>query len=84
MELSIVIPAYNEEENVEPLIGEINASSLRSIKATKSSSSTTAAKTGLCQLRQLHAHQPLLQSRSGSRRNFGQTAALAVLAPRRR
>ena len=23
MELSIVIPVYNEEENVEPLIGEI-------------------------------------------------------------
>ena len=25
MELSIVIPVYNEEENVEPLIQEINA-----------------------------------------------------------
>ncbi len=25
MELSVVIPVYNEEENVEPLIGEIEA-----------------------------------------------------------
>ena len=25
MELSIVIPVFNEEENIEPLIGEIDA-----------------------------------------------------------
>ena len=25
MELSVVIPVYNEEENVEPLVGEIEA-----------------------------------------------------------
>ena len=31
MELSIVIPVFNEEENIEPLIHEIDAEPLRGI-----------------------------------------------------
>jgi len=42
MDLSLVIPVYNEEENVEPLIGEIETSLAVLGKLMKSSSSTMA------------------------------------------
>ena len=46
MELSVVIPVYNEEENIEPLIGEIEAVLMSALgKSYESSSSTTAAGT---------------------------------------
>jgi glycosyltransferase involved in cell wall biosynthesis len=78
MELSIVIPVYNEEENVEPLIREIEGV-LASLKLTfeivavddGSKDGTFAA------LRRLYCHESGLKV-VRLKRNFGQTAALAA------
>ena len=79
MELSIVIPVYNEEENVEPLIGEIEGGvGGRREKPTRSSPSMTAAKIGtFMMLRQLHRTRSHLKV-VRLKRNFGQTAAMAA------
>ena len=78
MELSVVIPVYNEEENVEPLIGEIEVAlsalgkSYEVIVVDDGSNDGTFLK-----LRQMH--QRLAQLKViGLKRNFGQTAALAA------
>ena len=78
MELSIVIPVYNEEENVEPLIGEIEgvlaaAGKTYEIIAVDDGSKDHTFKL----LRQLHGNRPRLKI-VRLKRNFGQTAAMAA------
>ena len=78
MDLSVVIPVYNEEENVEPLIIEIEAAlaalgrNYEIIVVDDGSKDVTFAK-----LRAIHARMARLQV-VRLRRNFGQTAALAA------
>ena len=78
MELSIVIPVYNEEENVEPLIGEIEgvlaaAGKTYEIIAVDDGSKDHTFKL----LRQLYGSRPRLKI-VRLKRNFGQTAAMAA------
>ena len=78
MDLSVVIPVYNEEENVEPLIGEIEAAlaalgkSYEIVVVDDGSKDGTFAKLRVIgeRLTQLKAVR--------LKRNFGQTAALAA------
>ncbi|MDP2605106.1 MAG: glycosyltransferase family 2 protein [Deltaproteobacteria bacterium] len=78
MELSVVVPVYNEEANVEPLIGEINGvlrhlgKSYEVIVVDDGSEDQTFAA-----LSKLHREQPGLKV-VRLKRNFGQTAALAA------
>jgi glycosyltransferase involved in cell wall biosynthesis len=78
MELSIVIPVYNEEANVEPLIQEINAAvrplgmRYEIIAIDDGSQDNTFPA-----LAQLYQHEPHLRVLK-LKRNFGQTAALAA------
>jgi len=78
MDLSIVIPMYNEEENVEPLIVEIEAAlaalgkSYEIVIVDDGSKDATFAK-----LRTIHAGLAQLKV-VRLKRNFGQTAALAA------
>jgi len=78
MDLSVVIPVYNEEENVEPLIVEIEAAlvplgkSYEIIVVDDGSKDDTFAK-----LRSIHKCMNRLKV-IRLRRNFGQTAALAA------
>jgi glycosyltransferase involved in cell wall biosynthesis len=78
MDLSIVIPVYNEEENVEPLVREITAAMNPLAKSYEiiivddgSGDRTFAILAGL------RRRTPNLRA-IGLRRNFGQTAALAA------
>jgi glycosyltransferase involved in cell wall biosynthesis len=78
MELSIVIPVYNEEENVEPLIQEIKAvvrplGVRYEIIAVDDGSQDSTFPT----LAQLYSNEPHLRVLK-LKRNFGQTAALAA------
>jgi glycosyltransferase involved in cell wall biosynthesis len=78
MELSIVLPVFNEEENVEPLIGEIHSV----ISSLQKSYEVIAVDDGSRDrtfeiLSRLHRSQPALQV-VRLKRNFGQTAALAA------
>ena len=78
MDLSVVIPVYNEEENVEPLVEEIQAAveplkrPYEIILIDDGSQDQTFAV-----LRRLHKHYPCLRV-IRLKRNFGQTAALAA------
>ena len=78
MDLSVVIPVYNEEENVEPLIVEIEAvlaalgKKYEIVIVDDGSKDATFAK-----LKSLHRSVPRLKV-IRLRRNFGQTAALAA------
>lgn len=78
MELSVVIPVYNEEENVEPLIGEIEAAlsalgkSYEIVMVDDGSSDRTFAK-----LSEIHKRLAQLKV-IRLKRNFGQTAAMAA------
>jgi len=78
MELSVVVPVYNEEENVEPLIGEINGvlrhlgKSYEVVVVDDGSEDQTFAV-----LSKLHREQPTMTV-VRLKRNFGQTAALAA------
>jgi len=78
MELSIVVPVFNEEENVEPVIREIHSvvSSLEKsyeiIVVDDGSRDQT-----FTLLSRLHQNQPTLHI-IRLKRNFGQTAALAA------
>ena len=78
MELSIVIPVYNEEENVEPLIQEINAAVRPLGKPYEivvvDDGSRDATFTVLARL---HQREPCLRV-VRLKRNFGQTAAIAA------
>jgi glycosyltransferase involved in cell wall biosynthesis len=78
MELSVIIPVYNEQENVEPLIREINGvlQPLRKkyeiVMVDDGSNDGTFAL-----LSQLQAQQPSIKV-VRLKRNFGQTAAMAA------
>ena len=78
MELSVVIPVYNEEENVEPLIQEITAvvaalGKKYEIVVVDDGSEDNTFPT----LAQLHYSEPRLRV-VRLKRNFGQTAAMAA------
>ena len=80
MELSVVIPVYNEEENVEPLIQEITAvvaalGKKYEIVVVDDGSEDNTFPT----LAQLHYSEPHLRV-VRLKRNFGQTAAVATRA----
>jgi glycosyltransferase involved in cell wall biosynthesis len=78
MELSIVIPVYNEEENVEPLIREINGVLATLGKSCEIVAVDDGSKDGtFSALSRLHCTEPSLKV-VRLRRNFGQTAALAA------
>jgi len=78
MELSIVIPVYNEEENVEPLIQEINAAvrplgkPYEIVVVDDGSRDATFSV-----LARLHLRDSCLRV-VRLKRNFGQTAAIAA------
>lgn len=78
MELSVVIPVYNEEENVEPLLDEVRdvlsglGKSYEVIVVDDGSKDGTFAA-----LRRLHQCNPTIKI-VRLKRNFGQTAALAA------
>jgi glycosyltransferase involved in cell wall biosynthesis len=78
MELSIVIPVYNEEENVDPLIHEINAAvrplGMRYEIVVVDDGSKDNTFTALAQLYQSELHLRVVRLK----RNFGQTAAVAA------
>jgi glycosyltransferase involved in cell wall biosynthesis len=78
MELSVIIPVYNEEENVEPLIGEI----IGVLQGLQKSYEIIAVDDGskdrtFPTLARLHAQDGALKV-VRLKRNFGQTAALAA------
>ena len=78
MELSIVIPVYNEEENVEPLIQEINAAVRplgKPYEIVVVDDGSRDATFSL--LARLHLGNPCLRV-VRLKRNFGQTAAIAA------
>src|SRR4030095_8209971 len=78
MELSIVIPVYNEEENVEPLIQEINAAVRplgKPYEIVVVDDGSRDATFSL--LARLHLRDPCLRL-VRLKRNFGQTAAIAA------
>jgi glycosyltransferase involved in cell wall biosynthesis len=78
MQLSVVIPVYNEEENVEPLIQEINAAleplgkQYEVVVVDDGSQDNTFPM--LAQLHQNELHLCVVRLK----RNFGQTAAMAA------
>ncbi len=78
MDLSVVVPVYNEETNVEPLVGEINGvlrhlgKSYEVVVVDDGSEDQTFAV-----LSKLHREQPTMKV-VRLKRNFGQTAALAA------
>jgi glycosyltransferase involved in cell wall biosynthesis len=78
MDLSIVVPVFNEEENVEPLISEIRSTLARINKSyeiiTVDDGSTDRT---FAVLSRLHRCAPSLNV-IRLKRNFGQTAALAA------
>jgi glycosyltransferase involved in cell wall biosynthesis len=78
MELSIVIPVYNEEENVQPLIGEVESAlaPLRRIYEIIAVDDGSKDRTFIA-LRQLQRCSPRLKI-VRLKRNFGQTAAMAA------
>src|SRR3970040_2737159 len=78
MDLSVVVPVYNEETSVEPLVGEINGvlrhlgKSYEVVVVDDGSEDRTFAV-----LSKLHREQPTMKV-VRLKRNFGQTAALAA------
>jgi glycosyltransferase involved in cell wall biosynthesis len=78
MDLSVVVPVYNEETNVEPLVGEINGvlrhlgKSYEVVVVDDGSEDQTFAV-----LSKLHREQPTVKV-VRLKRNFGQTAAVAA------
>ena len=78
MELSVVVPVYNEEESVEPLILEINGVLQPSGRRYEIVVVDDGSKDGtFLVLSKLHRQQPILKV-VRLKRNFGQTAALAA------
>jgi glycosyltransferase involved in cell wall biosynthesis len=78
MDLSIVVPVFNEEENVEPLIGEIRSTLARINKSyeiiTVDDGSTDRTFAVLSRLHRCAQSLNVIRLK----RNFGQTAALAA------
>jgi glycosyltransferase involved in cell wall biosynthesis len=78
MELSIVIPVYNEEENVEPLIRELTGVLAPLGKTCEIIAVDDGSKDGtFAALRRVRCTQSMLKI-VRLKRNFGQTAALAA------
>jgi len=78
MELSVVIPVYNEEENVEPLFREIKGILASLGKSFEIIAVDDGSKDGTFPvLSRLHFAEPSLKV-VRLKRNFGQTAALAA------
>jgi glycosyltransferase involved in cell wall biosynthesis len=78
MELSIVVPDFNEEENIEPLIGEIRAALAPTLKSYELITIDDGSTDGtFAILQRLHRCDPALHV-IRLKRNFGQTAALAA------
>jgi glycosyltransferase involved in cell wall biosynthesis len=78
MDLSIVIPVYNEEENVEPLIDEIKAAVAPLNKQYEILVVDDGSRDNTFHvLAQLYRSEPVLRV-IRLKRNFGQTAALAA------
>lgn len=78
MELSIVVPVFNEEENVEPLIREIHSVVSSLEKSYEIIVVDDGSRDGtFTLLSRLHQSQPALHV-IRLKRNFGQTAALAA------
>jgi len=78
MDLSVVIPVYNEEENVEPLIIEIEAALAALGKKYEIIVVDDGSKDGtFVKLRSIHKRVARLQV-VRLKRNFGQTAAIAA------
>jgi glycosyltransferase involved in cell wall biosynthesis len=78
MELSIVIPVYNEEENVEPLIRELTGVLALLGKTCEIIAVDDGSKDGtFAALRRVRCTQSMLKI-VRLKRNFGQTAALAA------
>ena len=78
MELSIVIPVYNEEENVEPLIQEINAAVRPLVKPYEIVVVDDGSRDATFSvLARLHLRDSCLRV-VRLKRNFGQTAAIAA------
>src|SRR5205809_2337575 len=78
MELSVVIPVYNEEENVEPLICEVNGVLQPLRKNYEIVVVDDGSQDGtFFQLSRLHAQHTWLKV-VRLKRNFGQTAAMAA------
>jgi glycosyltransferase involved in cell wall biosynthesis len=78
MELSIVVPVFNEEENVEPLIREIHSVVSSLEKSYEIIVVDDGSRDGtFTLLSRLHQSQPTLHV-IRLKRNFGQTAALAA------
>ena len=78
MELSIVVPVFNEEENVEPLVREIQSILSSLEKSYEIVVVDDGSRDGTFEiLRRLHRSQPTLHV-IRLKRNFGQTAALAA------
>lgn len=78
MELSVVIPVYNEEENLEPLLGELKDVLARLGKAHEVIVVDDGSKDGtFATLKGLSRSDPALKV-VRLKRNFGQTAALAA------
>jgi glycosyltransferase involved in cell wall biosynthesis len=78
MELSIVIPVFNEEENIEPLIREIKDALAPEGKTYEIVAVDDGSKDGTFGvLRRLHDRERELKV-VRLKRNFGQTAALAA------
>ena len=78
MELSVIIPVYNEEENIQPLIDEV----VRTLRATTKSYEIVVVDDGsndatFSVLADLRNHEQCLKI-VRLKRNFGQTAALAA------
>ncbi len=79
MEISIVIPLFNEEENIEPLIREINNVLLPMGKTYEIIAVDDGSKDGSFEmLRRLYHQQQQTLKVVRLKRNFGQTAALAA------
>jgi glycosyltransferase involved in cell wall biosynthesis len=78
MELSIVIPVYNEEKNVEPLIQEINTAVWALQKPYEIVVVDDGSRDGtFAALARLHQQERCLRV-VRLKRNFGQTAAIAA------
>lgn len=78
MELSVIIPVYNEEENVEPLFREIKGILTSLGKSFEIITVDDGSKDGTFPvLSRLHCAEPSLKV-VRLKRNFGQTAALAA------
>jgi glycosyltransferase involved in cell wall biosynthesis len=78
MDLSIVIPVFNEEENVEPLVDEITSVVGRLLKSYEIIVVDDGSRDRTFELLAgLHRRTPALRA-IRLKRNFGQTAALAA------